>query len=211
MAELWTFTRLDSIAAGCLLAVVAQEATWRTRLDRWAALWPVVLMVLGLSLTLSRFSGKWGVGVAYSLNAACLFGIVWAAARRAPRWLNSSVMSAVGVGSYSLSLWQQLFLNPHRAGWATEFPRNLILAAVTAWVSFRCIESPFLRLKDRGRHSPASGPAVDRGAAARERDDRNEARVLAARIDDRGPEKQGWPMIPDKESASGSRPLDETP
>ncbi len=35
MAEVWTFTRLDTIAAGCLLALLAWEPGWRRRLDRW--------------------------------------------------------------------------------------------------------------------------------------------------------------------------------
>ncbi len=34
MAELWTFIRIDSIAAGCLLAFLARDERWRHRLDR---------------------------------------------------------------------------------------------------------------------------------------------------------------------------------
>src|SRR5262249_12255693 len=111
MAELWTFTRLDAIGAGCLLAALACHRSWRTRLDRTIDWWPVVLLVLLGSLVLSKISGKWQVGAAYSLNSASIACLMWAAARKPPRWLNQRVVVAVGIGSYSIYLWQQLFLN----------------------------------------------------------------------------------------------------
>ena len=124
MAELWTFTRMDSIAAGCLLGFLAWDAAWRRRLDRLcSAGWPVatVGLVLVGSLALSGMSAKYAVGMAYSVNAICIALLTWAAltgtATRAWKLLNNKALAAVGVASYSIYLWQQLFLNP-RGDWA---------------------------------------------------------------------------------------------
>ena len=166
MAELWTFSRIDTIAAGCLLAVLARDPAWRPRLDRWAGWWGVALAVLVASLAASRLSAKWSVGVAGSVNAACLALLVWAAASRPPRWLNLRSLSAVGVGSYSLYLWQQLFLKPGGTDWANAFPQNLALASLAAWASYALVESPFLRWKDGpARRTTTRGPGPAAGAA----------------------------------------------
>lgn len=149
MTDLWTMTRLDAIAAGCLLALLAREAPGRQGLDRLARQWPVTLGLLVLSLALAQRSGKFAVGISPSVTAITLAALVWAAARRAPRWLEHPALSAVGIGSYSLYLWQQIFLNPHGTVWWTVFPINLFFAVLAAWSSYRMIELPFIQLKDR--------------------------------------------------------------
>jgi len=59
----------------------------------------------------------------------------------------------IGILSYSIYLWQQLFLNPadvHRFWWQT-FPANLPLCFVAAGLSYYLLERPFLRLTERLR------------------------------------------------------------
>ena len=159
MSENWTFTRLDTIALGCLLAFVARQRTWRDRLDRVTAWWPAILLVLVGSLAVSHLSAKWTVGIAFLLNGVCIALLVWAATRSSPKWLNGRAISAVGVGSYSLYLWQQLFLNHHRESWVNAFPQNLALTALAALASYWIVETPFLRLKDRQRKTASSETA----------------------------------------------------
>ena len=79
--------------------------------------------------------------------------LVWLAVRREWRWLGHPGVVAVGIGSYGVYLWQELFLNPRQHEWWTAFPQNVLLVALVAFVSYRVIERPFLRLKDR------TGPA----------------------------------------------------
>jgi peptidoglycan/LPS O-acetylase OafA/YrhL len=79
------------------------------------------------------------------------------------RFLNHWLLAQIGVLSYSLYLWQQMFLN--RAGtWAIQrFPLNLACVAVAAWVSYYLIERPFLglRLRFSGRRpAPLAPPGV---------------------------------------------------
>jgi peptidoglycan/LPS O-acetylase OafA/YrhL len=53
----------------------------------------------------------------------------------------------LGVLSYSLYLWQQLFLDRHSTSALTSFPVNVGAALVAAAVSYHIIERPALRLK----------------------------------------------------------------
>jgi len=173
MAELWTFTRLDSIAAGCLTGVLAQDPFWRNRLDRIANFWPLTLMTLFGSLFACTTSTKILLGVGYSLNSLCLAVLIWTAVRNSPNWLNLPFLCNIGVGSYSLYLWQQIFLNPRVDSVWTAFPQNLAFAGLAAWISYQYVERPFLRLKERTRttpqhENPQELPAVHKSEIQRE-------------------------------------------
>jgi peptidoglycan/LPS O-acetylase OafA/YrhL len=147
--ELWTFTRLDPIAAGCLLALVSRTAPGVQALDGAARFWPLALLAAVAAWVGSILSGKIDVGVAPTLLALALPVLVWAAIRREPRFLETRALIVIGIGSYSLYLWQEVFLNPRRVDWWTAFPQNLVLTALFAAISYRFVERPFLRLKNR--------------------------------------------------------------
>jgi peptidoglycan/LPS O-acetylase OafA/YrhL len=169
MAELWTFTRLDSIATGALLSFIAwNEVTvgWLDRIvnSRLAAV--TAFGMLCLSLAASGYSAKFAVGIAYSVNALCIAMLLWLAVRNpgstVGRMLNWRPLTFVGVISYSLYLWQQIFLQHGREGWAFRFPQNLIFAVAAAVTSYYVIERPFLLLKDAAKsdHEPTPEPIV---------------------------------------------------
>jgi len=64
------------------------------------------------------------------------------------RFLNSGPMVLVGVLSYSLYLWQQLFL--HKTPYLVQsFPLNIALAFAAGCLSYCLVERPFLRLRRR--------------------------------------------------------------
>jgi len=87
----------------------------------------------------------------YSLNAACITLLLWAAVGRPEsvlgRILNNRIIRSVGVMSYSLYLWQQLFLHPGASGFMHAFPQNVLFAFLAAAASYWLIEMPFLKLK----------------------------------------------------------------
>lgn len=64
------------------------------------------------------------------------------------RYLNSPAVRFVGVLSYSLYLWQQLFLDRTSARIYCAFPLNVILVAIVALISYYVVEVPFLRWRD---------------------------------------------------------------
>jgi peptidoglycan/LPS O-acetylase OafA/YrhL len=76
----------------------------------------------------------------------------------------------VGVASYSLYLWQQLFLCRGHAAWCTAFPQNLALAFATAAVSYYLVEQPLLRAREAWWRSRRSVAAVGAAATPREPD-----------------------------------------
>src|SRR5205085_12215824 len=84
------------------------------------------------------------------------------------RVLNTRVMVAIGVLSYSLYLWQQLFLTQFRppVSVVQTFPANVLMALACAVISYRCVEAPFLRLK--GRVTPRSATTPSASAASSE-------------------------------------------
>jgi len=166
MAELWTFTRLDVIAFGCLLAIASRSDVWRHRLDAvagstWGAF--IAFGVLCLSLVLSQFSWKFVVGIAYTVNAASIAILVWHVVQggnqRLRKVFNSRPVVFVGTLSYSLYLWQQLFLNPHSEAAFCRFPLNIVLAVAVACASYYLIEQPALKwraaLERRSTYLPA--------------------------------------------------------
>jgi peptidoglycan/LPS O-acetylase OafA/YrhL len=163
MAELWTFTRLDSIAVGTLLSFLTWSEQSRGKLNalinhRSVSL--VAFCVLACSLIASMYSAKFAVGIAYSLNAFCIAILLWVVVTN-PRSLvgivfNWKPVEYVGTISYSLYLWQQLFLQHDQVGVAVTFPQNIVFAAMAAVASYHLVERPFLRLKG-GSNGPAAG------------------------------------------------------
>jgi peptidoglycan/LPS O-acetylase OafA/YrhL len=154
-------TGLDSIMFGCLLAML-----WHSpRFNRLVQ--PVIrgsvavlsgLFVLFLSPVLqARFRGSYALVFGLTLNALCLSQILLYVVRvprsRVGRVLNSPALCHLGVISYSVYLWQQLFT---RANSATFVPWNLLAILVCAETSYWLIERPCFWLRDRLEHAKNS-------------------------------------------------------
>lgn len=63
--------------------------------------------------------------------------------------LNAWPVVWLGAISYSLYLWQQIFLNRWSASPWTAFPQNLVLSILFATASYHLVEQPFLKLRER--------------------------------------------------------------
>lgn len=154
-------TRADALMFGALGALGAGTAPLErvyaaTSRHAWAA----ALFLLAISPLLSAaFRGGYLYTVGYTLEgAAILLVLLWVSrnpAGVAGRLLNSRPAVQVGVMSYSIYLWQTLFLEagnrsltgatPLVAG-ATPF--NLLCIAALSTVSFYLVERTFLRVRD---------------------------------------------------------------
>jgi peptidoglycan/LPS O-acetylase OafA/YrhL len=84
------------------------------------------------------------------------------------RVLNARPLVLVGSLSYSLYLWQQLFLNRGAHSLVTAFPLNVALAFAAACASHFLVERTFLRLRERRARRPVAevGAAPVQGLAA---------------------------------------------
>ena len=178
--NLFSPIRADAIAAGCALALVAMSP--HRRLLRWgpgAATAVAAAAVGGLVASHVAASGRFPAYRDYGcrfVNEWLIVALVWAAASRpaAPvGWvLDRRPLTALGVLSYSVYLWQQPFFGAHRSHWFCRPPGNFLAAAVLACASYFAVERPFLRLKSRleptrdGRRraeAEASWPAANGG------------------------------------------------
>ncbi|HBB86414.1 MAG TPA: acyltransferase [Blastocatellia bacterium] len=150
-ADVWTLYRFesvaDSLAVGCLLAL--------RPLRRFPGI--AVAIIVGSILCLNYLSMTRFVGFYLLLGITfCNFGIAvciqWATTNQAGRvseLLNSRALSYLGVISYSVYLWQQVFLNPAGGKLSFKFPINLLLIAAVSLFSFYTIEQPALRFRQR--------------------------------------------------------------
>jgi peptidoglycan/LPS O-acetylase OafA/YrhL len=154
-------TRLDSLMFGCLVALSEGER-WFERIysffARYIYLLIIFLFVISPLLT-HRFGGAYIYLVGLTLEGASIaMAMLWLV--RNPqsvtgRWMNMPFMKRIGVLSYSLYIWQMLFLHEGNQTFSSRFPINLVAITACALISYYCIESPALRLRrkftDEGR------------------------------------------------------------
>ena len=145
-------TRLDAIMVGAFLSLSQHQNVFkrlRATLAKPVWLLPVALYFLFEQTLEAHYRGAFSLTAGFSLDAlAC--GIVILYATTTPNsWLgkllNLRWLRHLGVISYSLYLWQQLFT----VGNAVRFPLNLIAILVCAEASYWLIERPFLKLRNR--------------------------------------------------------------
>src|SRR5262249_35753068 len=63
--------------------------------------------------------------------------------------LNVWPIEWLGAISYSLYLWQQIFLDRGSASLWTAFPQNLLFSMLLASASYHGIEKPFLKVREQ--------------------------------------------------------------
>jgi peptidoglycan/LPS O-acetylase OafA/YrhL len=157
-------TRLDTIMFGCALALLWKEE----RFNRWAdkLLNPLlftfsVVYILILAPCLSaRFEGRYEWPVGYTLRGLFI-SIVLLYVVRKPislpgRILNLGFLRHVGIISYSLYLWQQMFTGPY----SFLFPLNIFAIFACAELSYFLVERPSLGLRDMIGARLMKAPAI---------------------------------------------------
>jgi peptidoglycan/LPS O-acetylase OafA/YrhL len=145
-------TSADAIAVGCVLAL-ARESLWNRVWYRGAveSSWMApALLVVGLLLGL-RY--RPGILLGESLVNVAIVLVVDRVVRHPEqilgRILNTRALVFIGTLSYSIYLWQQLFLNRASPSALAAFPLNLLLALAAAMGSYYLVERPFLRWRPR--------------------------------------------------------------
>src|SRR5256885_11897249 len=104
-------------------------------------------MFAGLSADRPRIALTIGALVVNAVVALCMDRCLRFPGGLSTRFFSMPPMVAVGRASYSIYLWQQLFLDRSSPGWATAFPVNLLLVAAVATVSCHLIEKPSLKAR----------------------------------------------------------------
>jgi peptidoglycan/LPS O-acetylase OafA/YrhL len=151
----------DNLMIGCVAAIIAYRASkvvgrcvsWQPARLRTAA---VLAMVAMNELQNHFLLGILTVPFAYTIQALCaaylICSYVFNRSGIGYTFLNSRPVVYVGMLSYSLYIWQQLFFSrPQVFGFESStiltFPLNLALIIVTAIASYHLLELPLVRLR----------------------------------------------------------------
>lgn len=150
----------DALMFGCGAALLEGRARFErayraiTRVP-WL---PVLGLAMGSYLEI-RFQNYWNFPVGETYTGFLLvFFLLWTvrnADTLAGRLLNARWITHVGVLSYSIYLWQTLFLHHMNvdvfagASWLGSFPLNWLGILVAAQISYMLVEQPSLHLRNR--------------------------------------------------------------
>jgi peptidoglycan/LPS O-acetylase OafA/YrhL len=153
----------DPIAVGAILAIVLsfdrpRELLKRVVAGRAAWLAPIVGLALASLANRPRMFPHPLIFTAVCLPLVNIgIAIFIAKIVSSPRGfigyiLNCPAIVAIGVLSYSLYLWQMLFIHSVSVPWLMAFPLNLVWLVVVAMLSFLLIERPFNRYGHRRKN-----------------------------------------------------------
>jgi peptidoglycan/LPS O-acetylase OafA/YrhL len=134
--------RIDGLMMGCALALFYNQLAFK-----WNWVWPATLFLFVVSPYLvTRLHGYYLLPFGYTLdNLAVTYLLLYVVRNprsRLGQILNNRFIAHIGVISYSLYLWQQLFLRLWRPPW------GILAAFAAAEISWRLIEKPAFRLRD---------------------------------------------------------------
>jgi peptidoglycan/LPS O-acetylase OafA/YrhL len=150
----------DALATGCLLAILQPTLVRCSSFFSWRGfpvIWALTLSLPLLARPHARTFELVGLGTLHIGLALCIQNAIVARYRA----LNVKPMVWIGVLSYSLYLWQQVFLDRSSQAWYTAFPVNLVLAFLVAAISYYVIERPALHLRERRRPTRLPASSVE--------------------------------------------------
>jgi peptidoglycan/LPS O-acetylase OafA/YrhL len=154
-----TENRFDGLLWGCLLAVAIQRREW---LKKHLTGWAFVAMIAILPVLLTVFSSSPSRRTLVAAAMPFLIGYtVLHADGFVGRVLEMPALKWIGRLSYSLYIWQSVFLvlGDRPLGGLQSFPLNLICPVVCAVLSYYLVEKPMIKMgrsvvdgmKGRGR------------------------------------------------------------
>ena len=148
-------TRIDSLMFGSYVALAEGqpffEAAYR-RVTRY--IFPIFLYVMIASpLLVLRFGGFYRYIIDYTIVGFCVaLAVLWAVRNPGStvgRILNWAPVRFIGVISYSLYLWQTVFLHQANHSFFSMYPWNLVWVFACACFSYFLVEKPSMRIRDR--------------------------------------------------------------
>ncbi|MDW5267831.1 MULTISPECIES: acyltransferase [Acidobacteriaceae] len=160
--------RADSLMFGCVIALLQGTPLFERVYSFVTKIWWIPPAVIFLSDCIgARFQNYWEFPFGFTLcGTAIAFFLLWCV--RNPHSavgnvLNSRPVMHIGVLSYSIYIWQTLFLHSMNASVfgpslkiISTFPGNWVAILIVAELSYYVVEQPSLRLRNRlMRYIPA--------------------------------------------------------
>jgi peptidoglycan/LPS O-acetylase OafA/YrhL len=155
------YFRFDSILIGAFLILwlssSARAVSFLTRvLSRIPALllWSILFV---WTMFAESWTHAWHLSIQEGLVALCLGQVVLHTHGALGKFMRLSALRYCGTISYSLYLWQQMFLVTSVPSWGPfrRFPLEFIVPFSIAAASYRFLEKPILRWKDRLAPQPS--------------------------------------------------------
>lgn len=142
-------TAIDSILIGCAVALHQEHIQRWLDSSSWIFAAALCFMFI-ISPLLGALISPYRITLGFGLDAICSGILILNAARGGPwaRWLSSQPFVAIGTLSYGLYIWQQLFLTSLNTTFTGRFPVSAMAAITCAYLSYRFVEKPCLRLKN---------------------------------------------------------------
>lgn len=145
----------DSLATGCLMAFGYKYLAERADFKRFIrsnliCIFPIIALLLN---TLADRPRVYFFACVSIINFCLGMFILWAVENSTScvgRIFNTRPLLYIGTLSYSIYLWQQLFLN--RESESSFFPLNLSAVVVFALISYYFVERPALAFRHRMEH-----------------------------------------------------------
>jgi len=144
---------------GCLIALLQHtprfEAIYRSITRTW---WIPLAVIVGCNFLGARYQNYFNLTVGFTIEGAAIaIFLLWTTRNPSSavgRALNWKPIVWLGVLSYSIYIWQTLFLHHSngsvfgRMTWISSFPGNLICILGVAAGSYYLVEQPSLRVRD---------------------------------------------------------------
>jgi peptidoglycan/LPS O-acetylase OafA/YrhL len=157
-------TRIDILMVGCASAFLLESPAWKARIKK-IPVWPVLAATSFFLLVADPFfTNHFGfhsranaiarlIIPTFEAFAIALTLLVVVAGRTgtAFRVLNWRASTHIGKLSYSMYIWQQLFLAPHSVTRLFALLWRLLAIYVVSFCSFNFFERPFIKLRSRFR------------------------------------------------------------
>lgn len=158
-----TENRYDGLLWGMMLAFALDEVATRAWLQKHLTAFVCVVAILLSALLLAEFSWEPIRRTVVAAAMPILIGYTVLHTAELPgKFLELSALRWIGRLSYSLYIWQQLFLTPESRplGIFQDFPLNLICAFGCAVASYYALERPMIKLGHRLANAPGAQPTL---------------------------------------------------
>lgn len=147
----------DTILVGCLGALIERNDNFKEKYSKyfennWLVTASFLFLFIISPLLLFRFGGTYDLTIGMSLGNLCIMMIIfWSVyvPSTFSKILNLKVVTWLGILSYSIYIWQQLFLTNINNIWINKFPQNLLIVLIVSMFSYYIIEKPILKLKNK--------------------------------------------------------------
>jgi peptidoglycan/LPS O-acetylase OafA/YrhL len=152
--------RFDSMFIGCCVALFLSQYPLNSSIQKKISLFSHPLWIAPALILWTQLGDKLPYGgllyftIQMFLAAALILNLVVMGKSIFSTWLSHPWLVFMGKLSYSIYLWQQIFIFSKDPDWSwvRVFPIDLIFAMAAGVTSYYLIERPFLKLKDSLPH-----------------------------------------------------------